>query len=405
MSAAKNLPAAMQVVRAVPGRVLLLALPVAAATALALATLAIDQGLTAKAEQAAHSFGQDVISIRAGSRVIAGQSGTASGLIEEDVQTLREQLRGYKAIEGTRIEDNVPTSAGNKSGKYKIFAVRPPWADLRQFGAERGEFLDDGDVQGSSRVCLLGQTAARELFGEQDAIGQEVTINQVPFRVKGVLVKKGSSPAEGDRDARIVVPITTFYDRLYKRLSLDQIVVQARNSKAETLKKLETDIAALLRVRHKLTAGDKDDFTIRLPSTIAEQSRGLSRNVFLLLLGLAGLCGLVAAFLIALVFGQAVRSRRGEIGVRRAMGATPTDILTQFWLEGLATSLAGGVVGVLLGVVGAIGLSASRNLDFAFGPLVILVPLAIVLVSSLAGLIPARTAANLDPARALSPQA
>lgn len=405
MSAAKNLSAAMQVVRAVPGRVLLLALPVAAATALALATLAIDQGLTAKAEQAAHSFGQDVISIRAGSRVIAGQSGTASGLIEEDVQTLREQLRGYKAIEGTRIEDNVPTSAGNKSGKYKIFAVRPPWADLRQFGAERGEFLDDGDVQGSSRVCLLGQTAARELFGEQDAIGQEVTINQVPFRVKGVLVKKGSSPAEGDRDARIVVPITTFYDRLYKRLSLDQIVVQARNSKAETLKKLETDIAALLRVRHKLTAGDKDDFTIRLPSTIAEQSRGLSRNVFLLLLGLAGLCGLVAAFLIVLIFGQAVRSRRGEIGVRRAMGATPTDILTQFWLEGLATSLAGGVVGVLLGVVGAIGLSASRNLDFAFGPLVILVPLAIVLVSSLAGLIPARTAANLDPARALSPQA
>lgn len=405
MSAAKNLSAAMQVVRAVPGRVLLLALPVAAATALALATLAIDQGLTAKAEQAARSFGQDVISIRAGSRVIAGQSGTASGLIEEDVQTLREQLRGYKAIEGTRIEDNVPTSAGNKSGKYKIFAVRPPWADLRQFGAERGEFLDDGDVQGSSRVCLLGQTAARELFGEQDAIGQEVTINQVPFRVKGVLVKKGSSPAEGDRDARIVVPITTFYDRLYKRLSLDQIVVQARNSKAETLKKLETDIAALLRVRHKLTAGDKDDFTIRLPSTIAEQSRGLSRNVFLLLLGLAGLCGLVAAFLVVLVFGQAVRARRGEIGVRRAMGATPTDILTQFWLEGLATSLAGGVVGVLLGVVGAIGLSASRNLDFAFGPLVILVPLAIVLVSSLAGLIPARTAANLDPARALSPQA
>lgn len=405
MSAAKNLSAAMQVVRAVPGRVLLLALPVAAATALALATLAIDQGLTAKAEQAARSFGQDVISIRAGSRVIAGQSGTASGLSEEDVQTLREQLRGYKAIEGTRIEDNVPTSAGNKSGKYKIFAVRPPWADLRQFGAERGEFLDDGDVQGSSRVCLLGQTAARELFGEQDAIGQEVTINQVPFRVKGVLVKKGSSPAEGDRDARIVVPITTFYDRLYKRLSLDQIVVQARNSKAETLKKLETDIVALLRVRHKLTAGDKDDFTIRLPSTIAEQSRGLSRNVFLLLLGLAGLCGLVAAFLIVLVFGQAVRSRRGEIGVRRAMGATPTDILTQFWLEGLATSLAGGVVGVLLGVVGAIGLSASRNLDFAFGPLVILVPLAIVLVSSLAGLIPARTAANLDPARALSPQA
>ena len=87
------------------------------------------------------------------------------------------------------------------------------------------------------------------------------------------------------------------------------------------------------------------------------------------------------------------------------MGATPSDILVQFWLEGLATSLAGGVVGVLLGVGGAMGLAASRQLDFAFGPLVILVPLAIVLLSSLAGLIPARTAASLDPAQALSPQA
>ena len=124
MNAAKDMSAALQVAVAMPGRVILLALPVAAATALALATLAIDQGLSAKAEQAARSFGQDVISVRPGSRVIAGQSGTATSLSTEDVEALRERLRGYKAIEGTRVEDNVPTSAGNKSGKYKLFGVR-----------------------------------------------------------------------------------------------------------------------------------------------------------------------------------------------------------------------------------------------------------------------------------------
>ena len=405
MSSAKNFSAAIQVLGALPARVILLALPVAAATALALATLAIDQGLTAKAEQAARSFGQDVISVRPGSRVIAGQSGTATSLTEEDLAVLREQLRAYKAIEGTRVEDNVPTSAGAKSGKYKLFGVRPPWADLRKFGAEQGEFLDDLDVQGSARVCLLGQTAARELFGDQNAIGQEVSINQVPFQVKGVLVKKGSSPAEGDRDARIVIPVTTFYDRLYKRIHLDQIVVQARNSQEETLQKMQKEIAAILRTQHKLAAGEKDDFTIRLPSAIAEQSRGLSRNVFYLLLGLAGICGLVAAFLIILVYGQAVRARRGEIGIRRAMGATPSDILAQFWIEGLVTSLVGGVVGVLLGVGGAYALAVSRGLEFGVGPLVVVAPLAIIVLASLAGLLPARSAAGLNPAEAIRPDA
>ena len=404
MNAAKNMSAAFQVAVAMPGRVILLALPVAAATAFALATLAIDQGLSAKAEQAARSFGQDVISVRPGSRVIAGQSGTATSLSTENVEALRERLRGYKAIEGTRVEDNVPTSAGNKSGKYKLFGVRPPWAELRKFGAERGEFLDDGDVQGSARVCLLGQTAARELFGTEDPIGREVSINQVPFKVKGVLVKKGSSPAEGDRDARIVIPVTTFYDRLYKRVHLDQIVVQARNSEQATLAKLEGEIESILRSQHKLTEGEKSDFTIRLPSSIAEQSRGLSRNVFYLLLGLAGVCGLVAVFLIVLVFGQAVRNRRREIGIRRAMGATPGDILIQFWVEGLVISVICGLVGVLLGIGGAYGLAASRGLDFGFGPLVAIAPLAIVVFASLAGLIPARSAAGLDPAQALRPQ-
>ncbi|MDA1018464.1 MAG: ABC transporter permease [Planctomycetota bacterium] len=404
MSGARNMFAAFQVAAAMPGRVILLALPVAAATALALATLAIDQGLTAKAEQAARSFGQDVISVRPGARVIAGQSGTATSLSEEDVQALLERLRGYKAIEGTRREDNVPTSAGGKSGRCRLFGVRPRWADVRQFGAEHGEFLDDDDLQSSARVCLLGQTPARELFGDQDPIGREVTINQVPFRVKGVLVRKGSSPAEGDRDARIVIPVTTFYDRLYKRVHLDQIVVQARDSEQATLAKLEGEIESILRSQHKLNEGEKNDFTIRLPSTIAEQSRGVSRNVFYLLLGLAEVCGLVAVFLIVLVYGQAVRGRRGEIGIRRAMGATPGDILIQFWVEGLVTSITGGLVGVLLGMGGAYGLAASRGLEFGFGPQVVVAPLAIVAFASLAGLIPARSAAGLDPAEALRPQ-
>jgi putative ABC transport system permease protein len=357
--------------------------------------------LSARAEAAARSFGQDVISIRSGSRIIAGQSGTIGTLLDEDVEALRGQLRGVRAVEGTRIEDNVPMSYGGRNGVYRIFAVRPPWAGVRQFGADRGEFLTDSDVESSARVVIIGQTVARELFGEQDPIGAEITINQVPFQVKGVLVEKGASPAEGDRDARVVIPITTFYNRLYRRLYLDQIVVQAEDASREGLTLVEADIRRVLRERHGLAAGQTDDFTIRLADLIAEQSRGISQSVIYLLLGLAVLCALVTAAAIGVVFGQAVRARRGEIGVRRAMGATPGDILCQIWTEGLVVSILGGLAGFVVGWFAAGWLAASRNLAFGLDTMVVTIPVALVLLSSLAGLIPARLAAKLDPAVAL----
>jgi putative ABC transport system permease protein len=397
----RNIKAAAGVLVALPTRTLLLALPVAASTALALATLAIDHGLALKADEAARSFGTDVISVRSGTRVIAGKTSAAATLSPEDVEALRTRLRGIKAVEGTCIEDNVPASAGNKNGVYRIFAVRPPWADLRKFGAARGEFVDDNDVEGRVNVCVIGQTVARELFAGQDPVGQEIVLNQVPFRVKGVLVTKGASPAEGDRDARIVVPLTTFTDKMYRRVHLDQIVVQAASASPEALARLGEHITTILREQHRLPEGQPDDFKVRLPDKIAEESRGLSHTVFVLLLGLAIVCGLMAAGIIALVSAQALRARRGEIGLRRALGARPADILEQVWAEGLLTSLLGGALGLALGLAGVWALAEWRMLAFDLNPIVWLVPLALLLLASLAGLWPARTAARLDPTAAL----
>jgi putative ABC transport system permease protein len=256
-------------------------------------------------------------------------------------------------------------------------------------------------VDTSARVCVLGQTVARELFGSQEPLGAEILINQVPFRVKGVLVAKGASPAEGDRDARLVIPITTFYDRLYKRVHLDQIVVQTKDASQETLTRLDEQIHALLRQQHHLAAGQADDFTVRLPEQIAEESRGLSRSVFLLLLGLAGVGALVAALVIGVVTQQAVKARQDEIGIRRAVGAVPSDILQQVAAEGVLVSVLGGVVGLAVGLAAAWGLSAWQQLAFEVNGLVVAGPLLLLLVAALAGLWPARAAARLDPAVAL----
>ena len=396
-----NIRAALQVVTAQPARTLLLALPVAVSTALALATLIIDAGLTARAEAAARSFGTDVISIRPGTRIIAGKSGPVGTLSEEDVEILRSRLQGAVAIEGTRIQDGVPMSAGSRNGVYRVFGVRPPWAGVRDFGAERGDFLTEDDVASSARVCVIGQTVARELFGNAEAIGGEVLVNQVPFQVKGVLVPKGASPAEGDRDARIVIPISTFYDRLYRRLHLDQIVVRARDSSADTLASLEQQIRVVLREQHRIAGADTDDFVVRLPDTIAEEARGLSRSVFVLLLGLSGVGAVLAMLVIGLVAQQGVKVRQGEIGIRRAIGALPDDILQQVAVEGVAVSLIGGLVGLALGLPAAWLLARWQALGLEFTVAVVIGPLLLVTLAAMAGVLPARAAARLDPAVAL----
>ena len=262
-------------------------------------------------------------------------------------------------------------------------------------------FLTEDDVASSARVCVIGQTVARELFGNAEAIGGEVLVNQVPFQVKGVLVPKGASPAEGDRDARIVIPITTFYDRLYRRLHLDQIVVQARDSSAATLASLEQQIRLVLREQHRIAGADTDDFVVRLPDTIAEEARGLSRSVFVLLLGLSGVGAVLAMLVIGLVTQQGVRVRQGEIGIRRAIGALPDDILQQVAVEGVAVSLVGGLVGLALGLPAAWLLARWQALGMGFTVAVVVGPLLLVTLAALAGVLPARAAARLDPAVAL----
>jgi putative ABC transport system permease protein len=391
---------AMQVVRGQPTRTLLLALPVALSTALALATLVVDAGMTARAQAAARSFGTDVISIRPGTQVVAGRSGPVASLTDDDVEVLRSRLEGTLAVEGTRIEDGVAISAGDRNGVYRVFGVRAPWAGVRDFGAAAGEFITDGDVASSARVAVIGQTVARELFGATDPVGAQILVNQVPLQVKGVLVPKGASPAEGDRDARIVVPITTFHDRLYRRVHLDQIVVQARDSEAETLASLDNQIRTILRGQHGLATG-QDDFVVRLPDTIAAEARGLSRSLFFLLLGLSAVGGIVAMLVIALVTQQSLKVRHGEIGIRRAIGALPDDILHQVAAEAAVISGGGGAVGVVLGIPVAWLLARAQGLQVDVTPAVVVGPLVLVTLAALAGVLPARSAAKLDPATAL----
>jgi putative ABC transport system permease protein len=396
----RNLSAAFQVVKALPGRSLLLSLPVAVSIALAMATLAMDRGVDAKAHEAVASWGLDQIVVHGSGRQIAGQITGPSSLTEADLEALRGQLRAFKHVLPTRRNNKASLSFAGKSGVYKLYAVTPPWAQARHFGAERGQFLDDNDLDSGATVCLLGQTTVRELFGTHDPLGQEILVNNVPFKVKGVLVARGSSPAEGDRDARIIVPLSTFSSRLDKRLTLDQIVIQVVDVAPDNVERIAKQVSDILRQQHKL--GDRpNDFDVRVPTSVTAEARGISRSVLLLLLGLAGVTALVAVTVVGVVFHQATRARRHEIGLRRAIGAQPSDILWQIWTESLLISLLGGIVGVGIGVAATWALGQWSAVPVLLDPLVLAIPCVLVLLTSLAGLFPARSAARLDPAQAL----
>ena len=407
MRALKNFSAAWQVVKALPARSGLLAVLVATAVALALTTLAIERGVAAKTREAILNRGADLIVLYGGGKIVPGKGGMTNTLTDDDVAALQSALRGAGAILPTHRENETPISFEGKNGVYKLFGVTPPWFEVRDFPADRGKVFDQSDVDSNARVCVIGQTVARELFGAQDPIGKDIAINQVSFQVKGLLVARGASPAEGDRDARIVIPITTFARRVYNgRVHLGQIVIQVPDPTQENLDRIAEQTRAIIRKQHRLTTEDQpDDFTVRTPKSIGEESRLISRQVFFLFFGLTALLSLVAASTIVLVFHQAVRARRGEIGIRRALGAEPGDILQQVWGEGLLISVIGGIVGVLLGMAATAALTQWRELPYAVTAVVALAPLAVVVLTSLAGLLPALAAARLDPVEALRPAA
>lgn len=347
--------------------------------------------------------GPDLLQVRPGTDKHTGlPSGSREvvSLIEEDVDAILQHIGNIRAASPVKDRKEIEVKYGDKFTLTRIFGVNPIWSQIRDFGPGRGEFISDEDVSFAARVCVIGQTVKKNLFEDTDPIGQTIRIKDVPFTVKGELKWKGISAEGRDRDDRIIVPIATYFKRLFRDVYLTQIVITVADT--SKMDKTVEDVRTLLRERHKIAPDEPDDFAMRTPQDLVDLAHGTSRSLINLLTGIVGVSLLVAGIVITNIMLASVSARRNEIGIRRALGARKGDILSQFVMECLLITMMGGIVGTILGYGGSVALSSMKVAASKITPLALAASIvSCSIIAVVFGIYPARKAANHSPVDAL----
>ena len=367
-----------------------------------IAMVSIGNGAKAQVEAQIASLGENVILIFSGSVTASGVHtgwGSAGTLKIEDADAIRREVPGVIAV-SDEIVSTGQVSAGNQNWFTRIYGESPEYFDIRKWPLSDGAIFSEQDVRSANKVCVIGQTTAKQIFGAQNPVGQVLRIKGVPFLVTGVLTPKGLSPQGTDQDDIVIMPYTSAMKRVVGGTTLRGINVQVATP--DDLEPAQQQITSLLRQRHNIRPGSDDDFTVRNQQEIAETATATSKVMTLLLGAIASVSLVVGGIGIMNIMLVSVTERTREIGVRLAVGAHGRDILTQFLIEAVTLSAIGGVIGILL------GLGTSRVLSVvAHWPTLISIPsiVAAFFVSAAVGIFfgfyPAREAARLDPIEAL----
>lgn len=366
-------------------------------------TIIASSVLGARAEVLARieKFGFQQIGIIAGAGRKPGvPQPVCTSLRVEDAQAILSEIPNVKDVCPEIVRTDFPVKHGNKSTYASIVAADPSWASLWGTGLEKGRFLSQEDNIHLARVGVVGKTIQRNLFEHEDPVGKRILINNNPFTIVGVLESRGTTPRGDDMDNQIVIPVSTGQKRVFRQDYVFAIKVELKDS--SNMSGTVNNIRELLRERHNLRQGIEDDFTIITPTLIMNMMSSLSATFSLFLLLVSGISLMVGAIVIANIMLMSVNERRKEIGLRRAIGARKRDILVQFLLEAICVATTGGVLGIISGLVGLKLLSGYMKLPAAvmWQPIVIGLISAIA-VGLIAGIQPARKAANARPIEAL----
>jgi putative ABC transport system permease protein len=320
--------------------------------------MAVGAGARARVEAHIRSLGSNLIIVLSGSITAGGVrlgAGSQLTVTEDDARALEREIDSIQ-VAAPMVRGGVQVIAGNANWSTALMGVTPGFLEARDWQPAAGRGLTQEDVDGAAKVVLLGQTVADNLFAGTDPVGQVIRVRKVPLTVIGVLASKGQSPQGQDQDDAVLVPLSTAKRRVLGTTQADaravnSILVKVREAAA--MPEAEQSIRTLLRQRHRLQPDQDDDFSLRNLSEILESQEAASRALSLLLAAIASVSLVVGGIGIMNIMLVSVTERTREIGLRRAVGARRRDILTQFLIEAVAVSLAGGIAGIALGVAGA----------------------------------------------------
>lgn len=365
--------------------------------------VAIGRGAQESVLKKIQGLGTNLIIVTAGKvRIIAGrprQTGNTTSLTVRDAEVLASEspaIGGAAPFQGKKYV----VKYGEASTNTLVSGTTPEFTDIRNFRPARGRFFTEDEVKASMRVAVLGRTIIRNLFEDRAAIGETIRINNVPFEVIGVLEEKGVNAIGQDDDDQILIPITTAMHRLMNVIYVNNVYVSARD--VSLMDKAVADIAAVLRERHHLKPGKDDDFSIQNQMDIIRAEQETSETFTMLLGGIAAISLLVGGVGILAIMLISIKERTREIGLRRAVGARRKDILSQFLIEALVLSIAGGIIGVVLGVLGSLIAGWTTELPTSVSiPSVLIAFLFSAAIGVFFGIYPAQKAAELDPIHAL----
>jgi putative ABC transport system permease protein len=372
-----------------------------------IAMVAIGTGASNRIAEQIASIGSNLLMVLPGSATSGGMRmgfGSTMTLTEDDARAIAAEIPGVVTASGS-MRGVAQLVVGNQNWSTAVQGTAPDYLEIRDWELDSGRFFTQEDMDGATKVVVLGQTVRDNLFGDGDAVGQVIRVKKVPFTVIGILARKGQSTWGQDQDDVVIIPLSTAKKRV---LGVSQAnarfvgVIQVKVAAPELLQEVQQQASDLLRQRHRLQPYQDNDFDVRnLAETFAVQAES-SRTMTLLLGAIASVSLLVGGIGIMNIMLVSVTERTREIGLRMAVGARSRDILGQFLIEAVTLALVGGILGILLGVGGSMLIAALANWTTLITPASIAVAFgSSAFIGIFFGYFPARKAAFLDPIEAL----
>jgi len=367
-----------------------------------IAMVAIGEGAKSTIRAQIASLGTNVLIVLPGSNSQGGVrlgTGNVNTLLDSDARAIVRELRSVSfASPVLRRPEQVV--AGNLNWGTLAQGVAPEFQQIRDWQVADGRFLHEGDMESAAKVAVIGETVARQLFGNDNPIDMVIRIRNIPFRVVGLLAPKGQTGQGTDQDDTLMIPYTTMQKRLMRITWLQSIVVKAVS--AERVPEAQEQITLLLRQRHRIGQDREDDFNIRNLSDIAEAAQTTARVMAVLLGSVASISLLVGGIGIMNIMLVSVTERTREIGIRMAVGARGRDIMLQFLVEAVVMAATGGLIGIFLGIGSSEVLKEWAQWPTLISPTIVAIAFLFSgAVGVFFGFYPAKKAANLDPIEAL----